>query len=86
MRPGVTKIKAIDMKLLCFDVQGMNIMDNALARNVCVCCKSAVDRNYVSRSNTFSNGSRERPPAELDKVVKLYWFCECGVWSGLTAV
>ena len=24
-----------------------------------------------------SNGSRERPPAELKKVVKSFWFCEC---------
>ena len=36
--------------------------------------------------NTSSNGSRERPPAELNKVVELLWFCEGDVWSELTSV
>ena len=36
--------------------------------------------------DTSSNGSRERPRAELRKVVELCWICECAVWSELTAV
>ena len=32
------------------------------------------------------NGSRERPPAELNKVVEVPWFCERAVWSELTGV
>ena len=31
--------------------------------------------------DTSSDGSRERLPAELNKVVELLWFCECDVWS-----
>ena len=44
------------------------------------------DTYYRGRLNTSPNGSRERPPAELNKVVELLWFCECDVWSELTGV
>ena len=44
---------------------------------------SSVLAPFVRCFNTSSNGSRERPPAELNKVVVLPWFCECNVWSEL---
>ena len=35
--------------------------------------------------DTFSNGSRERHPAELKRMCELCWICECDVWLELTA-
>ena len=41
---------------------------------------------WIIGLNTSPNGSRERPPAELNKIVELLWFCECDVWSELTGI
>ena len=35
---------------------------------------------------TFSNGGRERLPAELKEICELCRICECDVWSELAAV
>ena len=45
---------------------------------------AAKERHVALNFHVFyasSNGSRERPPAELNKAVKSLKFCKCDVWS-----